>query len=175
MNKLLKVLIPLFLFLLPISLALDIDTSGPIPEFTSIFISNGSRIDANVDFSLKPQNFTGGPPSDQIWRISRMLLTIIDTNINNVESYGAISGGLTNGIEIGVIQNGVISILNPERNITAGMFKVRSNGDWASLMFDLEIINLGAGNDYVNGRWTVDKAGTRIRIDGSNNDTIFIK
>ncbi len=171
-----KLIIPLFLILLiPLALALDLNTDGPIPEFTSLFLSNGSRIDANVDFSAKPQNFTAGPPSDEVWRISRMLLTIIDANIVNVASYGAIAGGLTNGLEVGVIQDGIIGILNPERNISDGMFKIRSNGDWASLMFDVEITNLGSGDDYVTGRWTFDKAGTKIRLDGATNDTIFIE
>ena len=164
----------LFLFSIPFGFAtLDPDFDGEIPDFVSLFLNNGSTINATGDFSVNPQNFTGGPPTDEVWRISRLLITIIDTNIKNFNEYGALPK-LTNGLKIGVVIDNSTKVLNPLRNVTDN-FMVRTNGDWAKLMFDLDIKDLGAGNDYVVGRWTFDKAGTKIRLDGAKRDHIFIE
>ncbi len=153
--------------------ALDPDFNGPIPDYVSLFLHNGSTINATDDYSVNPKNFTGGPPSDEIWRISRMIITIIDTNINNFGEYGNLPQ-LTNGIKLGVVINNSTKILNPLRNVTDN-FVIRTNGDWAKVMFDLDIKDLGAGDDYVVGRWTFEKAGTKIRLVGSRGDHIFIQ
>ena len=42
-------------------------------------------------------------------------------------------------------------------------------------MFDLDIKNLGAGDDYVVGRWSFNKANTVIRLKGNTSDFAFIE
>ncbi len=163
-----------FLFLTPFTLAIiDIDTDGEIPEYFSRFFTNASTNSIVGDFSSVPRNFTVQPPQNEVWRISRIILTIKDANINNFNEYGGLTA-LTNGILLGVVRNNLTTELNPLRN-TTDMFTIHTNGDWASLMFDLDIKDLGAGDDYVVGRWSFNKANTLIRLDGNKSDFAFIQ
>lgn len=163
-----------FFIFLPLSFAsIDSDTDGPLPEYFSRFFTNGSTNSMVGDFSTVPRNFTAGPASDVTWRISRLIITIKDANINNFADYGAIST-LTNGIVLGVVRNNVTTDFNPLRT-TVEEFTIKTNGDWASVMFDLDIKNLGAGDDYVVGRWTFDAASTKIRLEGSKGDFLFVQ
>tara|TARA_R100000501_G_C2631196_1_gene127067 strand:- start:7007 stop:7909 length:903 start_codon:yes stop_codon:yes gene_type:complete len=152
---------------------IDVDTDGNIPDYFSIFFTNATTKSMVGDFSSIPRNFTIQPPANETWRVSRLIVTIIDTNVSNFADYGAISA-LSNGLRLGAVLNGTTFIFNPLGNLSQA-FMIKTNGDWASIMFDLEKKSLGAGDDYVVGRWTFDKAGTKIRLEGSKGDFVFVQ
>lgn len=168
-------LLIIFLFLLPYSYAaMDPDTDGLVPEYFTRFLTNGSTLHANFDFSTIPQNFTAQPNPGEVWRISRLIFTIVDTGVDNFDDYGNLPA-LTNGLDMGIVRDGNVTLFNPTANTTDERFMIKSNGDWARIMFDVDLKNDGPADDYVVGRWTFETTNTKIRLDGDTNDSIFIE
>ena len=47
---------------------------------------------------------------------------------------------------------------------------VKSNGDWGSICFDVDYLDIGTGNNILNVRCTFTKGGQDLILNGSNGD-----
>ncbi len=107
------------------------------------------------------------PPAGKIFHIARMLVHIEDSGPTSADDYGGISA-LTNGIVVRC-QNDTGTILN----LTGGL-PIQTNGAWGRVCFDLKLDGFGAGNDFVNARWTFEKSGVFLELVGDNNDRLEV-
>lgn len=97
-------------------------------------------------------------PSDEVWKIERILITIGDDAAMDDGKFGGITA-LTNGV-----------VLRESDGSTNKLTVWKTNGDMAEDMFDVtySAANLGpAGENGLRGRWTFKKAGVAIELDGS--------
>lgn len=62
------------------------------------YLENGGSDDMTVDGSTTSVDFVVGPPSGQIWVVTNLGITIRDNGANDDSKFGAILGGLTNGL-----------------------------------------------------------------------------
>lgn len=142
--------------------------AGEVREYLCRHLRNaaGSGQTA-IDGSVTPVEFFIRPPGDEIWRIARMVVFIEDSKIN-ADDYGAIVGGLTNGVELYVADdNGIINHLMDNG-------AVNSSAEWAEYCYDADAKFWGVGNEFLTVRWTFTKAGVPIRLDGSKRQRLAI-
>lgn len=90
----------------------------------------------------------------------RMLVTIQDGAGFGIADYGAIAGGLANGIQIRWEDSSGALL----RNITDPIHPVKTNVDWAAYCYDGAAQVFGSGEDYYQTRWTFNKAGLPLRM-----------
>lgn len=61
--------------------------------------SNGSTTNLDLNGSSTPQDFTFGPPSGEVWYVRFVSILILDPGSPDVDDFGSIGGGLTNGMQ----------------------------------------------------------------------------
>ena len=172
-NKIILIIL-LGLFIFPFVNGLHSDYEGEVPVFIGEYLdTNGNQTgtyDAIGDYSAGV-DFYIQPPSDKVYRITRLLISLGDTTINNADQYGGIAQ-LNNGTQFITKINGTESFIDGDRGST-----FISNGYFQMLMYDFncDFASLGSGEDFCTGRWTFDKSGTVIRLDGNKNDTLIVR
>lgn len=112
--------------------------------------------------------FIIAPPLTETWVVERMIVEIEDAGALAAGNYGAISSGLDSGIMIQVNRDTVQKI-----EITNGK-PVKDNIGWGAFSYDVAFQSFGAGNNFVQIRWTFGKAGQQIQLKGSEKDTLMI-
>lgn len=103
----------------------------------------------NKNGSVTPVELTW-KPSDSGYKYAeayRLIVYIEDNAAMRVQDFGAISGGLTNGVDIEVVQGGVTFDALDDASI-------RTNGEWAAFCYDASFLDHGAGNNVFKARWT---------------------
>lgn len=117
--------------------------------------------DATGNYSGAVTEFKITPPSDKVFRISRLIVAIRDGNGMSPQEYGNLGTSLSNGISMQIRDaSGTVENITDDLPIT-------TNAEWAQLAFDSEISNYGSGNEYVRVRLTFANAGFPLRIDGT--------
>lgn len=122
--------------------------------------------DANEDYSITPDIFFIQPAAGKVFQISRMIVTMRDTNMQWGQ-YGGLAA-LTNGVQVRVQDDSSTLI-----DITDGE-KVKSNGAWGSRCFDAEISAPAAGDTFFHCRWTFALSGQFIRLEGDANERLEV-
>jgi hypothetical protein len=139
--------------------------TGPVEPIFSRFLSDedaGVTYAAIGDYSSAEGRYIFQPAAGTIARITRLVVLVEDSLIN-ADDYGAIAGGLTNGVGIhwesasGVTET-VLTDAKP----------VRTNANWGGMCHDSESRNWGAGNNFLTVRWTFAKAGRPLRLVGDD-------
>ena len=103
------------------------------------------------------------PPSDEIWHIERVLISITD----QTDMDDALFGGIT------ALTNGVALIEDKTANHTITNWK--ANYMMKEDMFDVHYsLKAPAGFYGLSGRFTFEKAGAIVKLDGSAGDTLEI-
>ena len=88
--------------------------------------------------------------------IYRLLAYIRDGGTIRADSYGAIANGLTNGIQLAVLdENGDVKL-----DLTH-THPIKVNGDWAMHCYDMAEHTFGAGDNFVTARWLKEPSGPR--------------
>lgn len=76
----------------------------PAPASVILWIDNsflnGSNENLDVNGSSTTQNFLFGPPSGQVWYVEEVSIVILDPGTSDIDDFGSISGGLTNGLQL---------------------------------------------------------------------------
>ncbi len=111
---------------------------------------------ANGDYSVTQGIHYIEAPAGQAYYLERMLVTIKDVGAPDAGSYGN-SITLTNGIGVRVRDASDTLVVD----LTAQK-KVKTNGDWSTLCYDVQVVDFGTGDDYVAVRWTFAKSGLPI-------------
>ena len=94
----------------------------------------------------------------EILRITRLLVHIEDLNAWQAEHYGNLAAALTVGITVNV-EDADGNIINNLTEVT-----VKNNADWGRYCYDVSYVAFGAGNDFLQARWTFEKAGSPLRL-----------
>lgn len=133
-------------------------------------VGNGTGTkNANGDYSLVEGIFRIDPPAGQVYHIRRMLVEVHDSAIANADDYGNIAGGLTNGVNL-EIRDGSGTL----HDFMDGIPVVR-NSDWGHFCYDgTRRPSTGGGAETLNIRWSFDKAGQEVRLDGNLGEFLCV-
>lgn len=148
------------------------NTDGPVPTYINRYLTDDGTTqgahNANGNYAVTGGEFYIQPPNGTIYRLFRLLISIGDANIASSDTYGQVTA-LSNGVGFWTEINGVRSYLHDNRT-------VKTNGDYNEFMYDFncDSLSLGQGTDYCSGRWTFDKAGTVIRLNGTTGDKFIV-
>lgn len=140
---------------------------GPVKSGVYKFCSNGGSKNASGNYAT-PTKFSVQPGASEVWRLERLIVHIGDTAGMQAQEYGNLGAALTNGIIVQTARDGVQT-----KDYTDGL-PVKTNADWGRLCYDVELKTWGAGNEYLQVRWTFGKSGTPVRLVGSQNDSLDI-
>lgn len=122
-------------------------------------------VNMNVDGSGSTLIYEIAPPSDEVWHITRMLISATDTSVNACTD--------DNFVTIGALTNGVI--LRENKSVLYTIEDWKSNDEMKLSMFDLVCSpSPPAGVEGVSGRFTFEKAKVIVRLDGSLGETLQI-
>ena len=132
--------------------------------------SDGTNISSAADYSgAGAARFWRGPAADKLWVVTRMLIMIRDTGTFDAADYG--NGiTLTNGIGVDVWDDVADEV---DLDLVDGLH-VKFNAGWAQLCYDAEIKTWGTGDEFLVVRWTFEKAGKALLLDGAANQNISV-
>ena len=107
----------------------------------------GSK-NANGNYASTPGTFILKPPADRVFGVNEMLVLIRDTVIKS-DGYGAITGGLTNGVSVHVVNDHEIL-----EDLTNGM-PVKTTAGWAAFCEKVGAPEWDPGSapKFFGGRW----------------------
>ena len=145
---------------------------GPVPTplyryLDTVGDGTGTK-NAIGNYSASEEIFFIQPPANQIFRIVRMII-LIGGKASQVKTdhYGSLSA-LTNGVVVRVQNNGTVI------DLTDGI-PIKTNSAWGGLCYDSEIYSSTSNTDTYNRvRWTFERAGYPIRLDGSLNQRLEV-
>ena len=111
-----------------------------------------------------PKTYVVEPPSDEVWHITRVLISIVDGTAMDDGKFGGISA-LTNGV-----------ILEEEKTPNYTITGWRSNADMKADMYDVAYSTrtVPAGSYGLTGRFTFEKSGAIVRLDGALGDKLEV-
>ena len=115
------------------------------------------------DYSLAQEIANIHPGADEVFYLSRMIVTIQDGVGFAAAKYGAINGGLANGIQVRVIDDSGVRV-----DFTDGV-PIVNNASWAGFCYDADVKAWGVGDEFLPVRWTFSKSGAAVKLIGANN------
>ena len=96
-----------------------------------------------------------------------MIVFIQDTGAFDSDKYG--NGiALANGIQVRV-QDDSETISDMTNDLP-----IKTNTHWARMCYDIDLNTFGVGDEVMVVRWTFNKAGQFIRLDGSQNERLEV-
>ena len=110
-----------------------------------------------------PQIYMAGPPSGEVWHITRLLFTMVHGTAGDLGLFGNLTA-LTNGCLFRAYNDGAYRILT----------NWKSSADFKVDMYDVDFDSRssGGGQYGTSGRGTFANAGTVLRLDGTTGDQI---
>jgi hypothetical protein len=114
-----------------------------------------------------PFQFYLEPAAGETFFVTRLLVSLRDSAVN-ADDYGAIAGGLTNGITVKVYQGNTETA-----DLTDGV-PIQTSADWARICYDSSIYTWGVGDVFLGARWTFEKHGQPIRLDGDQSERLVV-
>ena len=134
------------------------DTRDPDEFVYSFFRPDndpGQSPDMNVDGSVTAVLFEVGFDFD--WRLTRINVIINDNNMTSIRFGGL--GALANGLILQVVNAPGIEQINFMDGLT-----LKANRDWHALAGVDANLDVAAGVDIFDVRWTVEKAGAQMLV-----------
>jgi hypothetical protein len=128
------------------------------------FTPSGDKDDIAYDMALTgtaQSYYVGPPPTDENWHIVRLLATMIDNTFTDAADYGAINNGLPTGIDLHVV-DGDDNILYDFTPVP-----IKRSHDWSLYAGPDAVTVGGAGADPLMVRWTFQKAGYPVLLEGA--------
>jgi len=77
---------------------------------------SGGSSDMNIDGSVTPVEFSFTSPPGETWNIIGISVVLTDMGTMDPTDFGAINGGLTNGVDFEVQTNGILENLGGAQN-----------------------------------------------------------
>jgi hypothetical protein len=152
-------------------IAVVADTSIELDNPVAIDYATGTIeeviLNGAVDGSGTTVVYEVGPPADEVWHITRVNISITDGTAMDDSEFG----GLGAALEYGVV---VRENKNSGTYFTLTNWKI--NGNMVEDMYDVSYVarTLPAGSYGLRGRWTFEKAGVIVKLDGSTSDKIEV-
>jgi len=132
----------------------DMDTNGDGTGSTSMA----------VDGSVTPVDFFLTPSAGETFSCHRMMTFVQDGGNFNVDEWGS-GQTLVNGIEL------IHSVAGAETILQT----IRSSGDLAGIMYDVNYLDFGNGDNVIVGRLTFTKMGSEIYLHDEHTDKLIIR
>lgn len=165
--------------------ATDVSSTSPLPVSNSstgavktIFSRQADTVgNGTGDFNAIGNYSSGGlgetifriaPGAGEVYRITRMLVGVYDSSGMQCQEYGNLGSALTNGVVVRV-HNGTSTLIDLTDNLP-----IKYNGQWGALCYDADVKSWGNGNELLVARWTFERAGQPIRLDGDNNEELQV-
>lgn len=114
--------------------------------------------DAIGDYSAVVTDFLITPPVNNTFDIFRLLVQIADTGPIDAGFYGN-NIVLTNGIRLLLLDNTGTIITD-----YVDTMPIITNANWARFAFDAKKTDFGAGQNYIDIRWTFQRGGRPLRL-----------
>lgn len=155
---------------MPIGVPLSELLAAPAPLYRFLDATGdgtGSK-DATGDYSITPARFRIAPAAGELFVIHRMIVEVIDAGVFRAQDYGAITGGVANGIALAVRRDGADVF-----DLTDGL-PVKTNGGWGQHCYDAQLKDWGSGNTFLGVRWSFDKAGTPLVLNGDEAEALAV-
>ena len=99
-----------------------IATTSPIPAYNVIYIpaylTNSASPSLLVNGVTVPVAFSWSPADSDIWYLTNIMAVMIDNGALDPSKFGAITGGLTNGILVEIKSNGTVYTICTLKNNT---------------------------------------------------------
>jgi len=143
-----------------------------MPLYLSTRLQNGTRSNANENYSSSASTFYYQVPVNRIASLTRIIVTIED-NKNDLapDLYGGLAK-LTNGLTIKITdkndQNPYYLISNTVAGQATGTspLPIKTNLDWSAICYDFSrILQGGSALDQAQFRWTFTRAGSPIILE----------
>lgn len=152
------------------------------PIYISTPLHNGSTISAIGNYSTYSNNFIYQVPPGKIAALTRIIIYIGDDTSLNPDVYGGTNSPLTNGIIVSIL-NKDDSVLQYVHSNTVSSFvgqtaqPIKTNGDWASLCYDFNIVPDGGSSKQDIGlfRWTFARAGTALILSNEEKFCVTVR
>jgi hypothetical protein len=129
----------------------------------------GTKDAQDTDGSSTPVIFKIKPAAGEIFRIERLIISMVSSSNSMGVGYGGGTVVLTNGFELKVITGAAGG--STIWDITDGI-PIKVNHDWKNLCFDENTRVYGATNAQVSYRYTFAKDGCPIILEGDNSDEL---
>lgn len=130
--------------------------------YVSKYLKNAGSKDMNID-GTTPVEFKIEPTAGKKMFIHRILITIKNDSITHTK-FGGITGGLANGIEVKVVEDGTERFVHED--------PIKLNSEFWEIAYDANIIS--SEKDILVVRWTFSKAGTPLHLHSSDSDKFFV-
>lgn len=133
-------------------------------------LSNGSTHNAIGNYAGAVEQFTWAPGNNFRALIHRMIVLVEDAGAFDANKYG---NGivLTNGISV-YVRDGDDAVV---ANLTPTIAPVKTNAEWGALCFDVDVKEWGTGNEILLVRWTFERAGIALLLDGDEGHYISVE
>lgn len=139
---------------------------NPIPatalEYQDAPLVNGAARSMVVNASGTPQTFKYQPDPGEIWYVERLKMLINDSGANNIDDFGAITGGLTNGVQVLTSIGGteyeetnlkdnadIVLVFDGIGQPTSSGFLDSADAFYGTLVFGTPIKLVGDDNDFI--------------------------
>ena len=136
-------------------------------NWISEYLSNGATIHAIGNYAGAVEQFTYRPT--RRIEVHRLIIYIQDTGNFSVSTYG-------NGV---ILTNGIRVVVRDANDALLGALDggepIKSNADWSSLCYDINYLSFGTGDNALAVRWTFERAGAPIRIDGTEGHYLSVE
>ena len=145
---------------LPVRQMVEGTQNMPLMRFLDVVGDGSGAKNANGDYSSVQGIFRLAPAASTVYRVALLNIMIEDTAGLAAETYGAISGGITNGVQLR-IHNGtstVLDLLDEE--------PIKLNSQWLGVCPGAEVNAWGSVNEILTARWDLKAAGMFLRLDG---------
>jgi hypothetical protein len=141
----------------------------PANIITRMIDTNGDGTGAFEQAIVTTQKYFIQPPDDVTYILKRMNIYAQDLAFTSADNYGAISGGLANGIKVYIENdNGVIKDFTDQMTI-------KTTYQWG-LFAGVDATSIGgAGSDPFNVRWTFARTCGDIILVGSDNERFVVE
>jgi len=141
-------------------------SASPIPsvqlEYKDKRLLDGTTLNMNVNGSSSNKTYKYQPPSGETWYCERLVMLIDDSGTNDPNDFGAISGGITNGLQLVLHRGGVdnipatfndnvdIALCFPSQGVSdSSGFLHSADAYWGAYIFKVPIKLVGSDGDYI--------------------------
>ena len=142
-----------------ITISGEIDSENMIYQMVDT-VGDGS---GTYDMNTTAASFFVVPPANKVYDLARINIYIADNGTFNENTYGGASA-LSNGIQV-TVENaaGVVKLLTPD--------PIKRTFEWGLQSgVDVAWSDFAANNNVALVRWTFNKAGSPIHLDGSKGE-----
>lgn len=120
----------------------------------------------NGNYSVAEEEAILAPAANEIFRVTRMIISLQDTSGMSAVDYGNKTNGLISGLQLRKDDGSIVLA-----DITDGV-PIKSNAQWGSLCYDSTVKTWSQGDEVLLVRFTFDKAGQPIILHGANNNRL---